>query len=497
MAATDAARAQTGFYCSTSGTYFADKESLTEHYRSDFHRYNLKRKVAGLPPVTKEWFEARKAQLSSTAASATAAAPVQRIWVDPLTKKKFNTENTYQVFVGSKKYAELVRKSGQPAPAPVIVTRQPGGQEGAPQAQEADGGSAAGPPAAKAAGFKVVAPSGGLPGVADTDMAEASTSAAAAAAATGNGKQQQAQQQQKKGAWRQRKGEGEEDEDEDDDDDDGSGWETASDDEAAELAAAGGAAMQDGEEADDAQGGEQEWPEWDVRRSLFDNHMSDSFQANLEYMFKRFGFYLPDSQYLKDPEGLLKYLGAKLQVGGVPLGTRGDDAHARQFRSLHAVQRHMVDTCACKMLYDDNEEEYEEYYDYDMPGGEDDTNEAGGAIVVAGGGGGGGVTAVAGYELVVGGGGEDGMSGGKVLGHREFARLYRQRPRPEDDRRSVVVNTMLARYRALGAPTSTDAVKQREVKAEASRSRYAAQASQLKMSMIKNVLKKLPKNCEY
>lgn len=36
-----------------SGTYFTDKESLAEHYRSDFHRYNLKRKVAGLPPVTK------------------------------------------------------------------------------------------------------------------------------------------------------------------------------------------------------------------------------------------------------------------------------------------------------------------------------------------------------------------------------------------------------------------------------------------------------------
>jgi len=35
-----------GFYCSTSGTYFPDKESLQEHYRSDFHRYNLK--VGGL-----------------------------------------------------------------------------------------------------------------------------------------------------------------------------------------------------------------------------------------------------------------------------------------------------------------------------------------------------------------------------------------------------------------------------------------------------------------
>jgi hypothetical protein len=33
-----------------------------------------------------------------------------------------------------------------------------------------------------------------------------------------------------------------------------------------------------------------------------------SFEANLEYMFRNFGFYLPDAEYLKDPEGLVKYL---------------------------------------------------------------------------------------------------------------------------------------------------------------------------------------------
>ena len=31
-------------------------------------------------------------------------------------------------------------------------------------------------------------------------------------------------------------------------------------------------------------------------------------EANLEYMFKNFGFYFPDAEYLTDPEGLLKYL---------------------------------------------------------------------------------------------------------------------------------------------------------------------------------------------
>lgn len=52
-----------GYYCSTSDTVFQDREGLQQHYQSELHKYNLKRKLAGLPPVTREWFEARKAQL--------------------------------------------------------------------------------------------------------------------------------------------------------------------------------------------------------------------------------------------------------------------------------------------------------------------------------------------------------------------------------------------------------------------------------------------------
>ena len=52
----------------------------------------------------------------------------------------------------------------------------------------------------------------------------------------------------------------------------------------------------------------QDTEEWDLKRSFFDNHMSSSMEANLEYMFKHFGFYLPDAEYLSDPAGLIKYL---------------------------------------------------------------------------------------------------------------------------------------------------------------------------------------------
>ena len=122
MAAPDAQ--PQGFYSTTSGTYFSDKDSLAEHYKSDFHKYNLKRKVTGLPPVTKEWFDARKEQLSTTA---TSVGPVQKIWYDPLTKKKFSSENTYVAHVNSKKYKDLVKKNGQEAPAPVVTMRRADG----------------------------------------------------------------------------------------------------------------------------------------------------------------------------------------------------------------------------------------------------------------------------------------------------------------------------------------------------------------------------------
>lgn len=53
-----------------------------------------------------------------------------------------------------------------------------------------------------------------------------------------------------------------------------------------------------------------------------------------------------------------------MQYGRVPLYSRGDDTTARQFRSLHAVQRHMIDSHRCTICYDGNEDEYDDFYDY-------------------------------------------------------------------------------------------------------------------------------------
>ncbi|GBF90614.1 hypothetical protein Rsub_03186 [Raphidocelis subcapitata] len=501
----------TGFFCSTSGTYFTDKESLAEHYRSDFHRYNLKRKVAGLPPVTKDWFDARKAQLASAA-----AAPTQRVWYDPLTRRKFMSEPKYREHVASKKYADLVKRSGAPAPAPVVMLKRLDGADGAPAGANGAAAAEAPAPARPAPGFVAKAPH-------------------RPAAAVGDVPRTRAQE------------EDEEDEEGSASEADG-GWETASaddDDEAAASAAADAlasaaaglslgvgrrraaaaraaradAGSSSGSGSDAGGDDDGEWEDWDVRRSLFDNRTAPSMEDNLDYMYRKFGFYLPDAEYLVDPAGLLRYLGSKLQYGRVPLYTCGDDPNARQFRSLHAVQRHMVDANRCRMAYDDNEDEYAEFYDYSSQyrDGEDGQDEA-----AAGAGGGGAAAAAAavvragagfserltasGLEMVVGGGGgggDGGGGGGKVLGSRWLVRYYRQRPRPAAagpraasgaPALTAAASGVVAQYRALGVETRASAAAALK---RAQRAVHRSERQRLNLAMKANKLHNLPNNVPY
>ena len=53
------------------GVVFEDETAMKEHYKSEWHRHNLKRKVAGLPPLGYEAYEER------TGGAAAAAPPVR------------------------------------------------------------------------------------------------------------------------------------------------------------------------------------------------------------------------------------------------------------------------------------------------------------------------------------------------------------------------------------------------------------------------------------
>ena len=52
---------QSAYTCITCHVAFLSADIQRHHYKSDWHRYNLKRKVVSLPPVTVEEFQRRAA----------------------------------------------------------------------------------------------------------------------------------------------------------------------------------------------------------------------------------------------------------------------------------------------------------------------------------------------------------------------------------------------------------------------------------------------------
>ena len=355
------------------------------------------------------------------------------MWICPLTKKKFNSAKTYEAHTRSKKFRDILKKQGlDEAPEPIVSAKsQPAAEQNASAAPAAEARAVgAGAAAAREPGYntKPAVPSD-RHHKEDHSMAEAEDGGA--------------------------------------DDGDDSEWETASEDE------------------DEGPG-----ETWDLHRCLFDNHVSESFEANLEYMFKNFGFYLPDSEYLEDPEGLVSYLGLKLTEGRVPLYTHGDDPSAKQFHSLHAVQRHMVDTNQCRMAFEHNEDEYEDFYNYEAM--DEDAQQLQRQLVLAGDEGGSNGAAGS-YEIVVR---DSGTGSEKVLGSREFSRYYRQRHKPADGRRSIAVGTVVAQYRRLGIETASSSAEEVE-KRVTKKTNHLLQKHAQSTFMRENVNRNLPRNVPY
>ncbi|KAL3831320.1 hypothetical protein ACJMK2_023087 [Sinanodonta woodiana] len=90
------------FTCISCRVAFLDAETQRNHYKTDWHRYNLKRKVAELPPVTAETFRervltAQREQLEAEEDQSTSCT---------LCSKHFSTRNAYQNHINSKKHRD-------------------------------------------------------------------------------------------------------------------------------------------------------------------------------------------------------------------------------------------------------------------------------------------------------------------------------------------------------------------------------------------------------
>ena len=96
---------------------------------------------------------------------------------------------------------------------------------------------------------------------------------------------------------------------------------------------------------------------------LFCSHVSSSLADNLLHMSGDHSFFVPDIEYLTDPTGLITYLGEKIAVGNICIYCNGK---GREFRTLDAVRKHMVDKSHCKIAYDSERDmlEISDYYDF-------------------------------------------------------------------------------------------------------------------------------------
>ena len=106
------------FTCITCQIALPSGDMQRTHYKSDWHRYNLKRKVAQLPPVSAQDFNQRIAQLQAQSreeAHAKAMKGKAKGKMNGLTcdtcKKAYSSQNAFDNHVLSKKHIEAVKFS--------------------------------------------------------------------------------------------------------------------------------------------------------------------------------------------------------------------------------------------------------------------------------------------------------------------------------------------------------------------------------------------------
>jgi pre-60S factor REI1 len=96
---------------------------------------------------------------------------------------------------------------------------------------------------------------------------------------------------------------------------------------------------------------------------LFCPLASQSLDDNLTHMSSVHSFFIPDAEYLVNITGLIAYLGEKIAVGNVCIYC---SEKSRDFRTLEAVLKHMIDKSHCKIAYDteDDRLEVSDFYDF-------------------------------------------------------------------------------------------------------------------------------------
>ncbi|KAI3987860.1 hypothetical protein MKX01_020974 [Papaver californicum] len=388
--------------CNSCNSEFTDESQQKLHYRSEWHRYNLKRKVAGVPGVTETLFLARQSALAQEQ------------------KKHDDTPMLYSCALCSKQYRSS-KAHGQHLTSKSHILR----------ALEHDGIPIT----------TVIRP---LPNrVANKALVE--------------------------------EVETEESEDE---------WVEVGEDEGDSVTNLSVDESPSDEEMDD------EDMEVNPACCFICDKMHNSIEICMVHMHKQHGFFIPDIEFLKDPEGLLTYLGKKVNRDFMCLYC---NYRCQPFNSLEAVRKHMVSKGHCKVRYgdggEDEEAELEDFYDYsssyiDEDGKQLVSSEDMSNIVELGSGG---------SELVITRK-TDTKTSVRTLGSREYLRYYRQKPRPSPTRDIALAISLASRYKNMGLATRQSKEPIVRLKVLRQMNKSGVEQMRSKIGMKSNVIRNLPNN---
>lgn len=317
------------FTCVTCRVQYGDGEAQRIHYKSDWHRYNLKRKVASLPPVTEAFFFEKSSKLSTV--KATKSENASTLLRCALCNKNFATDNSLQSHLLSKKHKEAVSCSAIKKSVSTV---------------DGDNLSSTIP-----ADSKVT-----LAVEEDFIVKIVKKSTVEDKARKNRNAMESRDKRAKLVALRINKAKAEDDDEENDEEDDE--WESDDDDE--NDGEYDGDESLEGEAMDDE---ESELPFGDGEAipntsCLFcSSNSSATVEENLKHMSSSHSFFIPDLDYLVDMEGLLTYLGEKVGCGFLCLWC---NEKGKAFHNVDSAQAHMRDKGHSKMLHEDEEVNVEE-----------------------------------------------------------------------------------------------------------------------------------------
>ncbi|RMZ74520.1 hypothetical protein GMOD_00003569 [Pyrenophora seminiperda CCB06] len=279
------------FTCNTCQVAFRSSELQRAHMQTDWHRYNLKRRVASLPPLSSEIFTEKVLANKATAAATAAKASFEKV-CSPCQKTYFS-ENAYNNHLNSQKHRVNMAKSGKGA-------------------QLDDAASVTGSMVSSA--FSL-----------GESMAESETT-------TVNG----------------------------DNDKDLStvveGMKNTSIEEDASASSQSAAA-----DDDKSSVATSNKPASDpLLDCLFCNYKSPNFQLNIAHMGRFHGMFIPEKEFLAQPEELIKYLHEKVHVRNECLKCH------KMLHTASGIQTHMRDRGHCMIAFDSDIElvEIGEFYDF-------------------------------------------------------------------------------------------------------------------------------------